>query len=500
MARPPYAGDGFAAPLRGGRAASLLTVGTHRVGTAARCGLVFFPPCPEAPSSPRGWWGSLAQAGPGWRWVAGVRPIVSGGKCGRMKALSMSRKERQRLEVMGRVKRKEITLVRAAEWLKVTARQAHRIHRRFLDEKDAGLVHRLRGRASNRRLDEETRRKILARHQERYADFGPTHACEKLVEEGFAISADTLTRLLKEAGLWRAMRKGRKHRSRRPRRECFGEMLQMDGSPHDWFEGRGPRCVLMDLVDDATGETHAVLFEEETTRAAFESFGEWVVLHGLPRAVYSDRDSIYRSDRAPTAEEDAVGAKPATQFGRAMKELGVTLIMAHSPQAKGRVERKNRTIQDRLVKEFRLAGVSTIEAGNVFLKADFLPKLNASQRVAPKRKTDAHRRVPRGMKLAEVLCFHQTRTVGEDWCVRYENRWFQIDKRHTRLQLAGKHVTVRELLDGTILLLSEQTHLEHRELPEAPTKPRIKKAIVNNKPWKPNAKQQPPAFGQSSRT
>ena len=182
-----------------------------------------------------------------------------------------------------------------------------------------------------------------------------------------------------------------------------------------------------------------------------------------------------------------------------MKELGVTLIMAHSPQAKGRVERKNRSIQDRLPREFRLAGVSTIEAGNAFLNADFLPTLNASQRMAPKRKADAHRRVPRGVILDEVLCFHETRTIGQDWCVRYKNRWFQIDPKHVRLQLAGKELTVRELLNGTIQLVSGKTRLEYRELPEAPKKPKIKKPIVNNKAWKPNAKQQPPAFGRSGK-
>ncbi len=238
---------------------------------------------------------------------------------------------------------------------------------------------------------------------------------------------------------------GRKHRSRRERRACFGEMVQMDGSPHDWFEGRGPKCVLMDLVDDATSRTHAKFFKEETTVAAFESFGEWIELYGVPRSVYVDRDSIYRSDRPVTTAEELAGEVPLTQFGRAMKELGVTLIKAHSPQAKGRVERQNRTMQDRLVKEMRLAGISTMEAGNTFLKEDFLPKMNARQVVAARRRADAHRRLARGVKLREVLCFAEERVVGQDWCVRYESRWFQIDRAHERLQLAGRRVTVRHL-------------------------------------------------------
>ena len=413
----------------------------------------------------------------------------------------MSGKERRRLEVFGRAKRGEITLVRAAAWLKLSERQTRRMYKRFVDEKDAGLVHRLRGRKSNRRLDDAMREKVIARHQERYADFGPTHACEKLLEDdGLKVSPDTLTRLLKGAGLWKRLRRGRKHRSRRERRSCFGEMVQMDGSPHDWFEGRGPKCVLMDLVDDATGQTYAKFFEEETTVATFESFGEWVGLYGLPRSVYVDRDSIYRSDRLATLEQELAGEGPLTQFGRAMKELAVDLIMAHSPQAKGRVERKNRTMQDRLIKELRLAGVSTIPAANAFLRDTFLAKLNAKQTVPARDKADAHRRLPRGMKLAEVLCFQEERTVGQDWCVRYESRWFQIDRKHEPLQLAGKRITVRRLLDGTIQLLQERRRLAFVELLEQPKAVKVKKPIINNKPFKPTARQRPPAFAKGVRT
>jgi transposase len=418
-----------------------------------------------------------------------------------MKALLMSRKERQRLEVFSRVKRGEITIVRAAGWLKISERQAHRIYRRFVESKDAGLVHLLRGRRSNRRLAEATRTKVIGRYQERYADFGPTHACEKLLEDdGLKVSADTLSRLLKEAGIWKPLRRGRKHRSRRERRSCFGEMVQMDGSVHDWFEGRGKRCVLMDLVDDATGRTHAKFFAEETTVAAFESFGEWIKQYGVPRSVYVDRDSIYRSARQASVEEELADEAPLTQFGRAMKDLGVTLIMAHSPQAKGRVERKNRTLQDRLVKELRLAGVSTMEAANLFLSGTFLAKLNARQTVKARDKTNAHRRLARGTKLEQILCFAEQRTVGQDWCVRYQSRWFQIDPMHQSLQLASKQITVRRLLAGTIELLHGRTHLTFVELLEAPNPVKVKKPIVNNKVFKPTARQQPPAFGRAART
>lgn len=217
-------------------------------------------------------------------------------------------------------------------------------------------MHRLRGRASNRRLSEQVRQRAVKLHQEKYADFGPTLACEKLAEDGLELSPDTLTALLKERGLWERRRRRDKHRRRRERRSSFGSMLQMDGSHHDWFErsrnwrppgdGRGPVCVLMVSIDDATNVTFARFHAAETTEAAFDAFGRWVKRHGLPRSLYVDRHSIYRDEDHPE--------KP-TQFGRAMKELGVELICARSPQAKGRVERRNAVFQDRLVKAAELA-------------------------------------------------------------------------------------------------------------------------------------------------
>jgi len=333
-----------------------------------------------------------------------------------MGELRMSVKERVRLEALGRVKRGELTLVAAAELMGLSLRQSRRVWKEFKSFGDAGLVHKLRGRSSNRRLSEDLRERIVKRHQERYADFGPTLACEKLAEddEDLAISANTLSGLLKARGLWVRRRRRGKHRRRRERRACFGSMVQMDGSHHDWLEGRGPKCVLMVLIDDATSRTFARFYAAETTEAAFHALGGWIKRHGLPRSVYVDRHSIYRDEDHPE--------KP-TQFGRAMKELGIDLISAHSPQAKGRVERMNGTLQDRLVKEMRLRNIRSMEQANSYLEAKFVDELNGRYAIAARREQDLHRTMTTDVVLDEVLCVQEPRVVGNDWCVRWRNRW-----------------------------------------------------------------------------
>src|SRR6185437_9829798 len=284
------------------------------------------------------------------------------------------------------------------------------------------------------RLPEELRERVVKIHQERYSDFGPTLACEKLLgEQAVSISPDTLVALLKERGLWERRRRRGKHRKRRERRSCFGSMVQMDGSHHDWFEGRAPKCVLMVMIDDATSRTYARFYPAETTEAAFDVFGRWIKQHGIPRSVYVDRHSIYR-------DEDHTD-KP-TQFGRAMKQLSVELICAHSPQAKGRVERRNAVFQDRLVKEMRLRKISSIEQANALLEKMFLEDLNQRYSVDPKKQQDLHREVDAATKLDEVLCVQEQRVVGQDWCVRWKNRWLQIEKKHEGLRLANKRVLV----------------------------------------------------------
>ena len=391
----------------------------------------------------------------------------------------MSAKERIRLEALGRVKRRELKIPEAAELMGLSVRQARRVWKRFQSESAAGLVHRLRGRLSNRRMSEDLADRIVKLHQERYADFGPTLACEKLASEhALMVSPNTLSRLLKERGLWVRRRRRGKHRKRRERRSCFGSMVQMDGSHHDWFEGRAAKCVLMVMIDDATSRTYARFYPAETTEAAFDVFGRWVKQRGIPRSIYVDRHSIYR---------DPDDQHRVTQFGRAMKELSVELICAHSPQAKGRVERRNAVFQDRLVKEMRLRKISSIDQGNALLEGMFLADLNQRYAIDPKRQQDLHREVDGQTKLDEVLCVQEQRVVGEDWCVRWKNRWLQIQKRHEPLRLAGKRVLVKQKADGELILEYKAQRLTCRELTQQPAPVRIKKPVINNRRWKPAA-------------
>ena len=378
----------------------------------------------------------------------------------------MSGKERKRLVVLTEVKRGKLSVAGAGRAMGVCYRQAKRIWQRFKKAGDSGLVHRSRGQPGPRRKAAKLRGQVLARYQERYPDFGPTLAAEKLHGEGWVVDHETLRRWLVEKGLWSSGRKRQQHRSWRERRECFGQMVQLDGSHHDWFEGRRDKAVLMVMVDDATNRTGARFSEEETTRASYDVFDVWVKKNGVPGSLYVDRDSIYRCERVATVAEQIANREPRTQFGRAMEQLGVEVIMAHSPQAKGRVERRNGLLQDRLVKELRLEGISDLAAANEFLDKTFLPALNRKFTIAARSAVDAHR--PSARNLDEVLSWEEARVVAKDWTVVWEGRWFQIEAEHEGLSLAGRKVTVRQLRCGKVQLLYEGAKLRWKELPARP--------------------------------
>jgi len=371
----------------------------------------------------------------------------------------MSGRDRDRLDAFRRVRRRELTVVDAAALLGVSVRQARRLWKRFQSQGDGGLVHRLRGRASNRRLPEEFRQRVVKRHQECYADFGPTMACEKLALDGLPVSPDTLVNLLKAQQLWTPRRKRKQHRQRRERKASFGTMAQMDGSHHPWFEDRAGKCVLMVIIDDATNRAYARLYPAETTAAAFDVFGRWAKKYGVPRIVYVDRHSIYRDPERPE--------KP-TQFKRAMNELGVELIGAHSPQAKGRVERRHAVFQDRLVKELRLRNISDMEQANAFLETMFLEDLNRRYAVAARHAADLHRPLPPDLKLEEILCVQEPRTVGRDWCVRWHNQWLQIPAQHVALDLPGKKIVIKQPAGGPLVVTYQGMNLSYTLLPARP--------------------------------
>lgn len=374
----------------------------------------------------------------------------------------MSQKERRRIGIMAGVKAKELNLVDAAEVLGLCYRQTKRIWKRYDAEGDAGLVHRLRGKPGQRRKAPELRAKILARYAERYADFGPTLAAEYLAKEKLVVDHETLRRWLLAEHQRTVRRRRQRFRHWRERKPCFGAMVQLDGSHHDWFEGRRGKCVLMVMVDDATNRVWAQFFEEETTHASYDVLEGWIRKHGLPQSLYVDRDSIYRCEGLGSIAEQIAGKAPQTQFGRAMEQLGVELIWAHSPQAKGRVERMNGVFQDRLVKALRLAGISDLESANEYLRQTYLPEHNRKFQKEPASAADAHRGVPR--RLNEVLSWEVQRVVQRDWTVQCEGRRYQLDRRHEALSLAGRKVIVRRLRDGTVQLERQGVKLKWRAM------------------------------------
>jgi hypothetical protein len=382
-----------------------------------------------------------------------------------MELLEMSISERQRSGWLARVEREEVSLKKASEWMGVSYRQGKRIWRRYRQRGDAGLVHGLRGRVSGRARPAVFKGKIIERYKEAYGDFGPTLAAEHLREEGLGIAAETLRRWLLREGVWQRKRKRQQHRQWRERKEHPGELVQMDGSHHDWFEGRRQRAVLMVMVDDANSRVCARFSEQETTLSAYALFADYTALYGRPLALYVDRDSIYRTEREPGIEEQIRGVQPLTQFARAMQALEVQIIFAYSPQAKGRVERTHGTLQDRLIKEMRLAGIQTLESANQFLAEKFLPAFNARFMVKPAAPVDLHRPAPKA-QLQDALSWEEHRLVAQDWTVRWNKRWLQLDARHATLELAGRKVIVREKLDGQLQILHRGKKLTFRELPK----------------------------------
>jgi len=403
----------------------------------------------------------------------------------------MSVKERRRLGWFVQVKAGRVSLAEAAGQMGLGYRQALRLWKRFKAKGDKGLVHRLRGRAGNRRTDPSIRRRAVSLCRQHYGDFGATLACEYLLSEHqLSVDDQTLRRWLAAEGLWQRRRRSKVRRSRRERRPSFGELVQIDGSDHDWFEGRAGRCVLMVMIDDATGWTWAQFFEAETTLAAMTMIGQWGKMHGMPAALYPDRDSIYRvNTKEAQAEYERTGKRPPTQLGRAMAELGVRIICAGSPQAKGRVERMNGTLQDRLVKALRVRKIGDIQAANVFLRDKFLPEHNGRFAIEPASEVNVHRSVT-AAQLDGALCIKEHRKVGEDQCVSYEGQVLQLSPSATMGSLADKRVTIERSLEGAIRVLWHGQEVSHKAVKQRPRpaadKPTLRERVAKHQPaWKP---------------
>jgi len=386
--------------------------------------------------------------------------------------LRMSRKERDRLKVVAAVAERRLRQRAAAGLVGLSERQVRRILVRYRAEGDAGLVHRARGRPSNPPRREALRRRVMGRVVRRYRDFGPTLAAEKLQErEGFVVSRETLRGWMIAEGLWKPRRPRREVHLWRPRRPSFGELVQMDTSEHAWFEGRGQaEPVLVKMIDDATSRTRLRFFPADTTEANLDLLGRWVRRWGRPGAIYADRDSIFKVNRPPSAEETLAGRQAVTQFGRALRELGIDYIPAGSPQAKGRVERSFQTDQDRLVKELRLRDISDIPSANAYLEAEYVPMLNRRFTAPASSSVDAHRPA-KGYCLAAILSIQTVRTVANDYTVRHAGRRYQIERRSIAGGLRGSKVIVEERLDGALRLRFRGRYLRWHEVASAASNP-----------------------------
>jgi transposase len=379
--------------------------------------------------------------------------------------LPMGEKERLRGKVLEMVRQGQMTLKAASALLRVSYRQAKRLYAAYRKEGDAGLIHGNYGKPSNNRPDERIVEKAIEAYREKYNDFGPTFASEKLNEnDGIKMSVSALRRHLISSGDWKGLRHAAEYRSRRERREHFGELVQFDGSHHKWFEGHGPSCCLMTMIDDATNTRISRFFEQETLEAIMTVFSLWIRKYGIPEHLYCDKKNAFILTREPTDDELLAGVlEPKSHFGRACDKLGVTVIAAGSPQAKGRVERNHGVDQDRLVKELRLAGISTIVEANKFLEKIYLPKMNEKFSRPAAKPENAH--VPLGdVNLEEIMCLEYDRVVGNNYVVRFETRLFQILKNRNPLPRPKDKVLVRMRLDGSVIILWKGNKLLVKEL------------------------------------
>lgn len=386
-------------------------------------------------------------------------------------SITMSQRELRRLHFVKNAIGKVITQAEAAEAIEISERQVRRIVRKVREGGETGIVHGSRGRPSNHATSSKLKTKVLDLFKKQYPDFGPTLASEKLLErDKIAINDETLRLWLLEAKIPYKQRKKRPHREWRERKARLGEMVQTDGSHHDWFEGRGPKCVLMGYIDDATGKPWGRFEPYEGTLPAMRSLRGYIKRYGIPAALYLDKHMTYRSPKQQTIEDELAGKRAMSQFQRAAEELGINVIHANSPQAKGRVERLFRTFQDRLIKEMRLENICGIEEGNRFL-ARYLPIYYQRFGVVPSAAGDIHRPLPKGLGLVRILCIKTERVLRKDFTVAHEGKLYQVLDN-----IQAKKVMVEERMDETMVIRHREQTLKFKPIlvraPKLASKPR----------------------------
>lgn len=406
-----------------------------------------------------------------------------------VKKINLTSEEVNKSRIISSVIAKEITNGEAAKQLGVTVRQVRRLKRRAKVEGITVVIHGLKGKVGNHQLDSTTKEKALSLIREKYSDFKPGFATEKLQEEhGILVSPDTVLRWMTEAGLWRSRKnkKASQHRNWRPRKEYYGEMQQFDGSYHLWLEDRYKggeeypieMCLLLS-VDDATGKiTFANFAANEGVVAVFHFWKTYILLHGKPLIMYLDKFSTYKINHKSAEDNKEL----MTQFARACQDMGIELINAHSPQAKGRIERLFGTLQDRLVKEMRLVNITTPEEANIFLREVFIPKFNRQFEVTPAKEGDVHRllTIQDTTNLNRIFSVQSIRTINQDFTIQFQSKWYQLKEIQPTTIHPKEKVTVEEWLDGTIHFCFKNYDLPYFPLPERPLKMKTNPIILTN--------------------
>lgn len=394
--------------------------------------------------------------------------------------LLMSNEEINRLKIINQLNKKEIKQKRAARILGLSVRQIRRLKERYQKSGAAGLVHKNRGRESNNKIPDKEIRRTIRIVKKKYWDFGPTFALEKLQEHHqVKFSRETLRKAMIKANLWESkrQRKPQLHQLRE-RRACEGELIQIDASPHAWFENRNSKCNLLGHIDDATSKVKWLeFFEGETTTAYFKTTRGYLIRHGKPLAIYVDKNSIFRINTSKSGTSSTQDSQGLTQFGRAMKQLGIELISAHSAQAKGRVERLFQTLQDRLVKELRLRDICTKKEANHYLP-EFIDKFNQKFAVVPRNLKDAHLPLSSSEKknLEKILAFQEKRVLSRELTCQFENKLYQIKTNRPTYAMRNAPVLVIKDLNGKVTI-----RYKNKELNYKITKKQPKQKIVDSK-------------------